>query len=100
MGDPGLYFQAEGPEVLSDQLGGLKLAVAQLGVLVDLVSQLDRSIRKLLHSGVHCRSLSGHAHREYEGCKEPGQSVHACPPSPSSLPRPVEFPVAVWVDLI
>jgi hypothetical protein len=52
LGDAGLHLQAEGAEMGGHQLGGLHLAVAQLGVLVQPVAELDELRRETVDLAV------------------------------------------------
>ena len=52
VGDAGLYLQAQLPQAFGDAFGGLHLAIAQFGVLVDLVAQFDHPRQRLGDAGV------------------------------------------------
>jgi hypothetical protein len=58
--------------LLGDQLGGFELAVAEFGVLVQVVPDLHHPGRDLLHHPVDLRVLSEHAARDDDECDEYG----------------------------
>ena len=97
VGEAGLRLQAEGAQPLGDQLRGLRLAVAELRVLVDALPQRDGLGREARHQRVHPRVRGRRGRRGHEGGHQRGRHAegqgrplthhHASSPFRGSPPR-------------